>query len=541
MRMRFLSTIITLYLQIKNWVIGEVSISSVYAPRQSSSSSSGSGSSGLTILKRLKKFYNTNMTDAYTTTIIAGGMTVSAGFIVSFYRLSLSPICFNLRSPDCFNTTGHELGTPPEDHPSNYVDLSTSLSASMLNFSLNAFMFVGGLYTGYVMSNHYGRCKAMVVSSVPSIFGWCLLLGYATTENSALFFGCEALNALSAGLVIVSALVYLVEVCNRKQYVYTSCCVSLSILVGFLFGWILHFHVSPTVIYIHYTGRSVDEKLHDAIQYLPYSTLHWVIFATAGLCIAFANVIATCFLPESPYWLVQTRSFSAALASLEMLNSVYEDNAKELEDIKALELSDESLNVMKSPSKGCLGTQTNVFLSYVSLILLQQMGGANIVYSLIQPLYEYTYSDKESAVTITAYASCVYLLLACALSKMYSHQKYMLCVTLVATVSSMCYSSFLKLSLNKYNINSYALYIIWPHVFSLGLSAAQLLPIIHCIASLKTSYLRSRACFVLLSVATFGFYLMSFLRLSVSCYVLVTFFAVSNASSFVLLVLHPLI
>ena len=536
--MRLLSYFWTFLVQLRTWLKAEGSSSTAYA--SSRPSNSYGSSKAPSIPKRLKKFYGANMVESYITTIIAGGLTFSAGFTFSLYRLSLSPLCRHVSSPDCFNVTFLKLAAMNEPaHPINYVPYASAI-LSYVNFTINTGSLLLGLYIGCVLSNHYGRRKTMFISSIPNIFGWGLLFLFAVTKLSLFYFGAQALNALGAGIILISTTVYLVEVCGRKQFVYISCCIGFPMVTGFLLGWLVHIQHAPPMYYAYPKDASEIKVIEEAVEIFSDAWVHWSVYAAVGMVIAIVNIGAVCMLPESPYWLVQAGDFEGATAAMEVLKSKYDDTAKEIEEIKSSELSAQLIkcdNTVYSFIQYCLDKRRCSLIYAILLITLQQLGGANLILSYVDSLYGYSFGNGEHGATRTGYISCQFLLISWLLSKFFSHRTFLLVGIFMVAISSFSYTIFLGLFLNHYKTNHYAIYILWTYAASQSISAIQFLPLIQFTAGLSSSQMRSLGCFITFSIIIIVSYMASLLSIVISCYVLFLMFALANATALVVIII----
>lgn len=535
--MRILSYFLTIFIQMKNWFTVETFPSMMYTRKRSASSSSSY--KGSSTHKRLLKFYNASITGTYIATMLASTMSFSTGFSLSFYRLSLSPICHYISNPNCFHSMGEELvPSKTRTDATNAAKDSTSTTSFVINISCNTLALLLGLYVGCLLSNYYGRRKTMALSSVPTFLGWYLVLGFARARLSLLFYLAQSFNAFGAGLLLISTFIYLIEIGNRKQFSYISCCVSISIIVGFIFGWNMHIRFAPTVIYL-YQDEAHRIAYHEAAVDVADESNVWPWLAFAGSFIALVNVAVAALIPESPQWLARVGDFDGAGCSLNALRSKYQDNAKELEEIKSVELPDADSSTLTTFDmiRQCRNFSPCSFLYFVCLVTLQQVGGANLAFSYIEPLYEHTFADTETeyAAVVTAVIGLKVLLLSWLLSRFCSHQTFLLISTFIASLVWVAYSIFLHLLLHTFLANRHAIYMLWTYIASQSISGVQFLPILQFTSRLPTSQLRAYGCWFILSVAIVAFYLMSILKLFVQCYVIFPVYASASLATLVML------
>lgn len=163
---------------------------------------------------------------------------------------------------------------------------------------------VGCALSGLVMSP-LGRKKAMQMVNIPFCIAW--LLFYFSSETRHLY-GALFLTGLAGGLLEAPVLTYVAEITQphiRGALAATSSlCIIIGVFTQFLFGLLWY----------------------------------WRVVALINIAFTVLAIVALCFVPESPHWLVSKKRFDDARKSLQWLRGWTTAGAveQELQDIQAL-------------------------------------------------------------------------------------------------------------------------------------------------------------------------------------------------------------
>uniref|UniRef100_A0A0R3TUJ0 MFS domain-containing protein n=1 Tax=Rodentolepis nana TaxID=102285 RepID=A0A0R3TUJ0_RODNA len=190
------------------------------------------------------------------------------------------------------------------------LGFSSSVSAQLLigdglvalfSSIINLGALVGSLLVGPMLNNR-GRRKTLLISSIPSVFGWLLIAAAkglsppATSADPFLVFSFilgRFLSGFAAGIMNAVASVYLVEVAPPHQ--------------SGRIGSLAQFGTVAGTCFAYYCG----------MVFMWYETAFLVLVLSVIL------LAATFFLPESSAWLVKHGQMQAALKDLTWLRGDY--------------------------------------------------------------------------------------------------------------------------------------------------------------------------------------------------------------------------
>ncbi|XP_026497541.1 facilitated trehalose transporter Tret1-like isoform X2 [Vanessa tameamea] len=171
--------------------------------------------------------------------------------------------------------------------------------------SINLIVVPVGCALSGIVTSPLGRRRAMQMVNVPFFIAW-LIFHFST--NTGHLYGALFLTGLAGGLLEAPVLTYVAEITQphlRGALTATSTlCITIGVFTQFLFGLLFY----------------------------------WRTVALINIIFTILAVIALCFVPESPHWLVSRKRHNEAMESLQWLRGwtskeVVED---ELKDIQAL-------------------------------------------------------------------------------------------------------------------------------------------------------------------------------------------------------------
>nr|XP_049692209.1 facilitated trehalose transporter Tret1 isoform X1 [Helicoverpa armigera]XP_049692211.1 facilitated trehalose transporter Tret1 isoform X1 [Helicoverpa armigera] len=171
--------------------------------------------------------------------------------------------------------------------------------------SINLIVVPVGCALSGVVTSPIGRRRAMQMVNVPFFIAW-LIFHYSTTTGH--LYGALFLTGLAGGLLEAPVLTYVAEITQphlRGALTATSSlCIILGVFTQFLFGIFMY----------------------------------WRTVALVNIAFTVLAVIALCFVPESPHWLVSKKRHDDARKSLQWLRGWTTPNSveNELRDIQAL-------------------------------------------------------------------------------------------------------------------------------------------------------------------------------------------------------------
>lgn len=171
--------------------------------------------------------------------------------------------------------------------------------------SINLIVVPVGCALSGVVTTPLGRRRAMQLVNVPFFIAW-LIFHYSTTTSH--LYGALFLTGLAGGLLEAPVLTYVAEITQPHLRGALTATSSLSIIFGVF------------------------------TQFLLGSLLYWRTVALVNITFTILAVIALCFVPESPHWLVSRKRHDDARKSLQWLRgwtNPYSVEA-ELKDIQAL-------------------------------------------------------------------------------------------------------------------------------------------------------------------------------------------------------------
>ncbi|XP_023940872.1 facilitated trehalose transporter Tret1 [Bicyclus anynana] len=171
--------------------------------------------------------------------------------------------------------------------------------------SINLIVVPIGCALSGVVTTPVGRRRAMQMVNVPFFIAW-LMFHYST--NIGHLYGALFLTGLAGGLLEAPVLTYVAEITQphlRGALTATSSmCIIIGVFTQFLFGLLLY----------------------------------WRTVALVNIIFTILAVVALCFVPESPHWLVSRKRIEDARKSLQWLRGWIGPQAVEgeLRDIQAL-------------------------------------------------------------------------------------------------------------------------------------------------------------------------------------------------------------
>ncbi|PZC80035.1 hypothetical protein B5X24_HaOG215504 [Helicoverpa armigera] len=171
--------------------------------------------------------------------------------------------------------------------------------------SINLIVVPVGCALSGIVTSPIGRRRAMQMVNVPFFIAW-LIFHYSTTTGH--LYGALFLTGLAGGLLEAPVLTYVAEITQphlRGALTATSSlCIILGVFTQFLFGIFMY----------------------------------WRTVALVNIAFTVLAVIALCFVPESPHWLVSKKRHDDARKSLQWLRGWTTPNSveNELRDIQAL-------------------------------------------------------------------------------------------------------------------------------------------------------------------------------------------------------------
>ncbi|KAJ8737190.1 hypothetical protein PYW07_000461 [Mythimna separata] len=194
---------------------------------------------------------------------------------------------------------------PAVQNPTNGEVLHLNKSEISWISSINLIMVPLGCALSGVVTAPIGRRRAMQMVNVPFFIAW-LIFHFSTTTGH--LYGALFLTGLAGGLLEAPVLTYVAEITQphlRGAFTATSSlCIILGVFTQFLFGIFMY----------------------------------WRTVALVNIAFTILAVIALCFVPESPHWLVSKKRHEEARKSLQWLRGWTTPSAveQELRDIQVL-------------------------------------------------------------------------------------------------------------------------------------------------------------------------------------------------------------
>ncbi|KAG6449147.1 hypothetical protein O3G_MSEX005883 [Manduca sexta] len=171
--------------------------------------------------------------------------------------------------------------------------------------SINLIAVPLGCALSGIVTSPIGRRRAMQMVNVPFFIAWLI---FHFSNKTGYLYGALILNGLAGGLLEAPVLTYVAEITQphlRGTLTATSSmCIILGVFTQFLFG-----------LY-----------------------LYWRTVALVNIIFTISAVIALCFVPESPHWLVSRKRHDEARKSLQWLRGWTTPQAveQELKDIQSV-------------------------------------------------------------------------------------------------------------------------------------------------------------------------------------------------------------
>jgi len=462
---------------------------------------------------------------------------LSVGYSLAFYRIPLSPLCRFHSRPNCQRGLNPLHPGVTELYANNVNFGDQEFYTADVSFSVNTLSLLIGLCLAAKLVNCVGRVRTIAISTLPNFLAWVVVLAFQYNKTPALLFTAELLCSFSAGLAILSTIIYTVEISSNAIYSCISCLFSLCLALGFVIGWVLHIQTEPIPMYIYYKAAPQPRVVIDSVEVFEES-FFWRTYSMYGIAISLASLLATTYLPLSPYWLILTSDKARALQSLKTLTTKYADHHKELASIQTKVGFVWSSNLV-TEWIGYVQENKRTFLFILSIIFLQQLGGVNVIPSYLEALHEYTYKNGETAAAFAAYLVLSVSLISAILRTLVSCKCLLLTSAFFATCSCVAYSSFLYLELDKLKINQFAVRFLYACIISQWIGGAQLMPVVRFVAHVPVS-LRGMACCICFSLMILTLYTIFMLKLYISCFLLFFCFSISNILLLFVLLLYKL-
>ncbi|CAK1554894.1 unnamed protein product [Leptosia nina] len=171
--------------------------------------------------------------------------------------------------------------------------------------SINLIVVPLGCAVSGIVTAPMGRRRAMQMVNVPFFIAWLI---FYFSKNTSHLYTALSLTGLAGGLLEAPVLTYVAEITQphlRGALTATSSmCIIIGVFTQFLFGLLLYWR-------------------HVALLNIVFTVL---------------AVIALCFVPESPHWLISRKRYSDARKSLQWLRgwTTPQNVDAELRDIEAL-------------------------------------------------------------------------------------------------------------------------------------------------------------------------------------------------------------
>ena len=185
-----------------------------------------------------------------------------------------------------------------------FTDVQASWFASI------AFIFqpIGSIASGIILEP-LGRKKSMILVNIPHIIGWLML--YFATSLKELYIAAVLLG-LGVGFMEAPIVTYVGEICQPSIRGILTSCAGVAVMLGF------------------------------STVYLLGSLTTWRNTALVCVTIPIITMIAICFVPETPLWLLSKNRKDEALKSLQWLRGWVSPKAVDQEFKEIQRYSEES-------------------------------------------------------------------------------------------------------------------------------------------------------------------------------------------------------
>lgn len=167
---------------------------------------------------------------------------------------------------------------------------------------------VGSVLSG-ALTDPIGRKKAMILVNIPHIIAWIILY---TASSLEMVFIAAILLGLGIGFMEAPIVTYVGEICQPSIRGILTACAGVSVMIGF------------TIVYFLGT------------------VIVWRTAALICLSVPVATMIAICFVPETPMWLLSKNRNEEALKSLQWLRGWVSPKAVQKEFDEIVRYSDYS-------------------------------------------------------------------------------------------------------------------------------------------------------------------------------------------------------
>lgn len=144
---------------------------------------------------------------------------------------------------------------------------------------------IGSLLSG-LLTEPIGRKRAMIVVNIPHIIAWAMLYMAGSLEE---VFIAAILLGLGVGFMEAPIITYVGEICEPSIRGILTCCAGVSVMLG--------------ITLIYFLG----------------TVIFWRTAALICLSVPILTMIAICFVPETPMWLLSKNRDPEALKSLQWL------------------------------------------------------------------------------------------------------------------------------------------------------------------------------------------------------------------------------
>ncbi|XP_037050613.1 facilitated trehalose transporter Tret1-like isoform X2 [Bradysia coprophila] len=175
-------------------------------------------------------------------------------------------------------------GLQNEKNPDEFLQFS-AVQASWYGSMGYICQPIGSVFSGLV-SEPLGRKKAMILVNIPHIIAWTMLYFASSLEE---IYIAAVLLGLGIGFMEAPIITYVGEICQPTLRGILTSCAGISVMLGFFIVFCLG------------------------------SIMTWRYVAIICLIVPLITVVAICFVPETPMWLLSKDRPDDALKSLQWL------------------------------------------------------------------------------------------------------------------------------------------------------------------------------------------------------------------------------